>query len=256
MELRDKVVVVTGASSGFGEQIARRCVQQGARAVLAARSAERLAALAHELGAKRTLAVPTDVTDTAAVQQLAATTRAHFGPTDALVVNAGFGVLDPLAQARLTDLQAMIEVNLYGAVRSIQAFLPDMLQRRSGQIVLMASQAGLIATKNMGFYNATKHALVGLGRTLMLELAGTGVRCALICPGVAPTGFQQQADPTKFARITRLSACTSAQVADATVRAIARRTHGEVLVPGYARALTILANPIPSLTRLVLRLIG
>jgi short-subunit dehydrogenase len=256
--MQGNVVVITGASSGFGEQIARRCAAEGARVVLAARSAGRLAALANELDSsgERALAVPTDVASEDALAELAATTRARFGHADVLVVNAGFGVLDRLADAPLADLQEMIDVNVYGAVRSIQAFLPGMLARRGGQIVIMASLAGLVAAPNMAFYNASKHALVGLARTLMVELQGTGVRCALICPGVASTGFQQRADTAKYPRITRLTSCTSAQVADATVRAIARRTHGEVYVPWYGRALALAAQPIPGLTRLVLRLVG
>lgn len=258
MDLHDKVIVITGASSGFGEQIARRCAAAGARVVLAARSADRLARLADELGAEagRALAVPTDVTSDAGVAALVAATRAQFGRADVLVANAGFGVLDAVADARLPDLEEMVAVNLYGVVRTVQAFLPDMLARRSGQIVIMASLAGLISTQRMGFYSATKHALVALARALQLELPGTGVRCALICPGIASTGFQQRADEQKYARITRWVSCTSDQVAGATVRAIARRTHGEVLVPWYARALVILYTPIPWLSRLVIRMLG
>lgn len=258
MDLADKVIVITGASSGFGERIARRCSAAGARVVLAARSPEPLERLADELGARmgRALAVPTDVASDTAVRQLAEMTLAQFGRADVLVANAGFGVFDPIAQARLADLQEMIDVNLYGSVRCIQAFLPDMQRRRSGQILVMASLAGLIATQNMGFYNTSKHAMVGMARTLMLELPGSGVRCALICPGIATTGFQRRADEAKYARITRWVTCTSDQVADAAVRAIRRRTHGEVIVPWRARALTVLANPFPILTRLVIRLIG
>jgi short-subunit dehydrogenase len=258
VNLHDKVIVITGASSGFGEQIARRCAQQGARLVLAARTPGPLEQLAGELGARtgRALAVPTDVADDSAVQRLAQATYAHFGRADVLVANAGFGLLDPLAQARLADLQEMIDVNVYGTVRCIQAFLPAMLRSRSGQIVVMASLAGLIATQGMGFYNTSKHALVGMARTLLLELYGTGVRCALVCPGVANTGFQRRADAAMYARSTRLVTCTSTQVADATVRAIQRRTHGEVIVPRRARVLTTLSLPVPGLSRLVLRLLG
>jgi len=258
LDLRDKVIVITGASSGFGEQIARRCAQAGARVVLVARSADRLARLAGELGAGsgRALAITADVTSDADVARLVAETRARCGRADVVVANAGFGVMDAIADARLADLQEMVEVNLYGTVRVVQAFLPDMLRRRSGQIVMMSSLAGLIATQRMGFYAATKHALVGIGRSLMLELYGTGVRCALICPGVANTGFQRRADEQKYARITRWVSCDSAQVAAATVRAIQRRTHGEVLVPWHARALVILSSPIPFLTRLVIRALG
>ena len=258
VDLRDKIIVITGASSGFGEEIARRCAREGAKLVLAARSADRLAQLADELGARdgRALAIPADVASTADVERLAAATIERFGRADVLLANAGFGVLDPIASAPVEDLEEMLAVNVVGVTRTIKAFLPDMLRRRSGQIVIMSSLAGLIATKNMGFYNASKHALVGLARTLMLELHGSGVRCALICPGVAAAGFQQRADERKYARITRWAPSTSAQVAEATMRALRRNTHGEVLVPGYARILTALYGPIPALSRLVLRLIG
>lgn len=258
MNLRDKVVVITGASSGFGEQIARRCAAQGAKLVLVARSAEPLRRLADELGARagRALALPADVSDDAQMRAMAEAALAHFGHVDVVLANAGFGVLDRLAEAKLADLQEMVDVNLYGVVRTVQAFLPSMLRRRSGQVVIMASLAGLLITPQMGFYTSTKHALVGLARTLMVELAGTGVRCALICPGIASTGFQQRADAAKYARITRLSACTAEQVAAATMRAIERRTHGEVLVPWYMHLLVVAATPAPWLTRLIIRLIG
>jgi short-subunit dehydrogenase len=258
VDLRDKVVVITGASSGFGEQIARRCARRGAQVVLAARSVGPLEQLAQELRARggQALAVAADVTSDADVAQLAATTLDRFGRADVLVANAGFGVLDRIVDAPIEDLQEMIAINLIGTTRCVKAFLPGMLQRRSGQVVIMGSIAGLIATHNMGYYSASKFALVGLAQTLMIELGGSGVRCALICPGIAPTGFQQRADTALYPRITQLVTCTSQQVADATLRAIQRRTHGEVVVPWQGRALAILAHPIPILSRLVIRLVG
>jgi uncharacterized protein len=256
VKLRDKVIVITGASSGFGEAIARRCAEAGARVVLAARSADKLERLANALGEDRTLATPTDVTSDADVTRLVTATLERFGHVDVLVNSAGFGVLDRIVDAPLADLHEMTEVNLHGVARCTQAFLPHMLARRSGQIVIMASLAGLIATINMGFYNASKFALVGLGRTLMLELYGTGVRCALICPNVALTGFQRRADIHKYTRISRIAGwVTSEQVARATVRAIIRRTHGEVLLPRRAIPLVAVGAAFPGLSRLVLRLI-
>jgi short-subunit dehydrogenase len=259
MELREQVIVITGASSVFGEAIARHFAAGGARVVLAARSIERLERLAGELGASqgRALAVPTDVSSDADVAWLAQATLERFGRADVLVNNAGFGVLDRLTDATLADLQEMIDVNLYGTTRCTQVFLSHMLERRSGQIIVMASLAGLIATANMGFYSASKFALIGLGRTLMLELYGTGVRCALMCPNVALTGFQQRADIRKYSRVSRIAGwVTSDQVARATVRAIERRTHGEVIIPRRARPLLAIGAAFPSLARLVLRIIG
>jgi short-subunit dehydrogenase len=171
------------------------------------------------------------------------------------VANAGFGVLDRIADASLDDLREMLDANVVGAARCVKALLPDMLRRRSGQVVIMGSLAGLIATENMAFYSASKHALVGLARTLMLELHGTGVRCALICPGVAPTGFQQRADAAKYTRLARLFGCTSGQVADATVRVIQRRKQGEVIVPRYAW-ISALYDPVPGLARWIIRSLG
>ena len=258
MELRDRVIVITGASSGFGEAIARHCAKAGAIVVLAARSAAKLEQLADELGAGagRALAVPTDVSRAEDVARLAAVTLKRFGRADVLVNNAGFGVLDRFADARFADLREMIDVNLYGAVRCTQAFLPHMLRRRSGQIVIMASLAGLIASVNMSFYTASKFALVGLARTLMLELEGTGVRCALICPGVAATGFQNRADIRKYSRITRIVGVSTAQVARAAVRVIARNTYGEVILPWQARPLVAIGSAFPGLARMVLRIVG
>jgi short-subunit dehydrogenase len=255
VNLSDKVVVITGASSGFGELIARRCAQAGARVVLAARSAEPLERLAAALGPERALAAPTDISDAANVARLAEATLARFGRADVLVNNAGFGVLDRVEEADVADLQQMLEVNLVGAVRCTQAFLPHMRAQRRGQIVMMASIAGVISTMNLGFYSATKHALASLSRTLMLELAGSGVRCALICPGIAPTGFQRHSGFDKYARIARWADTTPEHVADATVRAIVRRTHGEVYAPWYGRLLAVAAFPLPGATRLVMRLV-
>lgn len=256
MALQNQVVVVTGASSGFGEAIARRAAARGAQVVLVARSAGALERLAGEIGRDRALALPADVTSDADVAALARTVIERFGRADALVNNAGIGIMDSFAAAGLADLQEMVDINLYGAVRCTQAFLPHMLARRQGQIIMMSSLGGLIATSNMAFYCATKFALVGMSRSLMLELAGSGVRCALICPGVAKTGFFRRADVGKYARSTLLATTSAEAVAAATVRAIERRAQGEVIVPWYGRPLARAANALPGLSRLVLRLLG
>jgi short-subunit dehydrogenase len=255
--MHDRVIVITGASSGFGALIARRCAARGARVVLAARTTQQLGQLASELGgATRALAVPADVTRDEDVQQLRAAALAHFGRVDVLVNNAGFGIFDPIASAPPDDLERMLAVNLHGALRCTQMFLPELRAHGAGQIVMMASLGGLVAAPNMGYYCATKFALVGLTRTLMLELDGGPVRCALICPGVAATGFQRHADWSKYPRISRLSTVSADAVAAATLRAIARRTHGEVVIPWYGRILAVAAVALPGLARWITRRIG
>ena len=127
-----RVVVITGASSGFGADIARQAVAQGARVVLAARSTDKLNALVAELGgADHAIAVTADVTSDSDVAHLVATANA-FGTVDTLINNAGFGFIDPIVDAPLSDLQRIMDVNVYGAVRCTKAFLPGLIQRGQG----------------------------------------------------------------------------------------------------------------------------
>jgi short-subunit dehydrogenase len=256
MNLHHKVIVITGASSGFGELIARRCAAAGADLVLAARSADKLQQLATELRPARALPVPTDIADEQQVQHLVQATMATFGHVDVLINNAGFGVFDLVDDGAITDLEAMLAVNVVGAVRCTQAFLPHMQARRRGQIIMMASQASFVVTPKMGFYAASKHALIGISRALMMELHGSGIVCTAICPGEAPTGFQRYADVNKYARVTLWSKTTAEEVANVTMQAIQKPINGEVVVPGWAMPLMRIANTFPAITRFIIRLLG
>jgi short-subunit dehydrogenase len=256
MSLIGKVVVITGASSGFGADIARRAVAAGARVVLAARSTDKLNALVAELGgAEKALAVTADVTSDADVAQLVSAAEA-FGPVDIVINNAGFGFIDTFVDAPLTDLQRMMDVNVYGAVRCTKAFLPHFLARKQGKIIMMASIAGLAAARNMAFYCASKFALVAISRTLQQELSGTGVFCSVICPGVAQTGFQQNAPNEKYPRAAALSTCTSAQVADTVIDVMQQRRMGEVIVPWHSTLLMRFGAAFPGVARAIMNMIG
>lgn len=256
MSLVGQVVVITGASSGFGADIARRAVAAGARVVLAARSTDKLNALVEELGgAEKAIAVTADVTSDDDVARLVSEAEA-FGPVDILINNAGFGFIDTFVDAPLADLQRMMDVNVYGAVRCTKAFLPHFFARKKGNILMMASIAGLAAARNMAFYCASKFALVAISRTLQQELSGTGVFCSVICPGVAQTGFQQNAPNEKYPRAAALSRCTSAQVADTVIEAMQRRRMGEIIVPWHSTLLMRFGAAFPGVARAIMNLIG
>ena len=254
--LANRVIVITGASSGFGADIARKAVAQGAKVVLAARSTDKLQVLVNELGgAQHALAVTADVTSDADVAHLLSAAQS-FGTVDTLINNAGFGYMDPLLDAPLQDLQSIMDVNVYGAVRCTRAFLPHMLAQKRGHVVMMASMAGLVAARNMAYYSASKFALVAIGRTLQQELNRTGVTCSIICPGVAQTGFQQNAPNEKYPRAAALSTCTSDQVADAVLRSVARPRNHEVIVPASSALLARFSAAFPGLSRSIMNLIG
>ena len=247
MKLARKVAIVTGASEGIGAALARLFVREGARVVLAARQEEKLRALAAELGLEQTLPVPTDVTDPAQVKRMIDRTVDRFGGLDILVNNAGVGLYSAVEEITQEKFRRMFEINFFGAVECTQAALPHLKQRR-GTVVQMSSVAGKFAFPYMGGYNATKFALNSLSTALRMELAGTGVRVVLVCPGPVATRFQENALrdgtslPDRFNR--RYGGVTAEKVARKTLKAIVGGKR-EVVVPGYYRLLIGFRNLFP-----------
>lgn len=249
MELSDRVAIVTGASAGIGQAIARRLAEEGAQVVLAARSEEKLKALAASLGEERALAVATDVTEPTEVERLVARTVEYFGGLDILVNNAGIGLYSPVAEMSQEKFRQLWEVNFFGAVECIQQALPH-LKRRRGVVVNISSVVGKIAFPYIAGYSATKFALSALSTALRMELVEAGVRVVVVCPGPVQTAFQRNALrdgqnlPPQFNRPYR--GVTAERVAGDTLRAIVREKR-EVVIPGYWRLLIGLRTLFPTM---------
>ncbi|HTS17275.1 MAG TPA: SDR family oxidoreductase [Verrucomicrobiae bacterium] len=186
-----RVVIVTGASSGIGRETALAFAGAGARVVLAARHASSLQEIvnAHPGWRDRLLVVPTDVTKDEDVQRLVATTVSTFGRIDILVNNAGIGMRATLADSPLDNVREIMDVNLYGPIRCIQAVLPQMRQQRSGQIVNVGSVLSMVIAPYNAVYCASKFALLALGDTLRIELHGTGIEVLSVLPSYTDTPF-------------------------------------------------------------------
>jgi NAD(P)-dependent dehydrogenase (short-subunit alcohol dehydrogenase family) len=184
--LRDRVVVVTGASQGIGREIALEFARGGARVVIAARSDELLAPVAESITAAggEALVVPTDVGDAAAVQGLCDTAQQWGGAVDVLVNNAGVaGATAVLWEQSQEDWESVMRVNLTGVFLCCRAFLPRMVERGSGSVVIIGSSTGKAPLFGRTPYASSKMALVGLVRTLAFEAGPHGVRVNLISPG-------------------------------------------------------------------------
>lgn len=187
MQIENAVVLVTGASSGIGEATARAAAGQGAHLVLAARRADRLAALAQELGGA--VAVPCDVTDPQQVDRLVRTAVEAFGRVDVLVNNAGQGLQASVEETDRADLRALLELNLVAPLALMQAVLPLMRARRAGSIVNVSSGTTFANAPGTGGYVASKIALERLSAIAREELAGTGVTVSTVIPFATSTEF-------------------------------------------------------------------
>jgi NADP-dependent 3-hydroxy acid dehydrogenase YdfG len=184
----DRVLVITGASSGIGAATARMAAASGWRLVLAARSLERLRALAEELGgSERALAVACDVSDWESQQDMARAARSSFGQIDAAFANAGFGGPRGFLNDTPEHWREMVLTNVLGAALTLRATIPALKESR-GHLLLTSSVAGRRAIPG-SLYSATKHAVTAIGEAARQDLHGTGIRVTLIEPGMVDTPF-------------------------------------------------------------------
>jgi len=196
-DLRGKVALVTGASSGIGEALTRALAGQGARVAIAARRGERIQALANVLRAAgaEVLAIPTDVTDEAAVQALISQTVAHFGGIDILIPNAGFGYRAPIVEGDTARWKTMLDTNVYGVLLTLHYGVPHIVARGGGgDVILLGSVAGRTITTRGAAYSASKAAVRAISEALRQEMSRKNVRVTLLEPGVVASEFQAVAD--------------------------------------------------------------
>jgi NADP-dependent 3-hydroxy acid dehydrogenase YdfG len=189
--IKGKVVVITGASSGLGAAAARRLAADGAKVVLGARRLDRLQALAAELNLPPEAAVETDVTDAAQVKALVEAAVELHGRIDVILNNAGLMPHSPLERGKIDDWDRMIDVNLKGVLYGIAAALPHMTRQKSGHIINVSSVAGHKVRQGSAVYAATKAAVRMLSEGLRLEVKPYNIRTTIISPGAVESELPQ-----------------------------------------------------------------
>ncbi len=228
------LALVTGASGGIGADLARELARDGHDLVLTARSIEPLKRLAEELrtvGAKVTV-LPSDLAAPGAAEALTRCVRDRELAIDVLVNNAGFGDARPFVEAEPGKLSGMLHLNVVALTELTRLFVPGMVERGRGKVLLVASTAAYQPDPGMAVYGATKAYVLSLGEALAYELAGTGVTVTTLCPGPVHTGFAAAAGAEGnfiFARGI-MPVMTPDTVAKAAYRALKKGRR--VVIPG------------------------
>ena len=232
--MTNPVALVSGASRGIGEAVARGLAARGHRVALAARDAVALERIAAEIGG---LAVPMDVCDAASVDAGVQRVRETLGPIGVLVPNAGIARSAPVHRTSDAEIDALLDVNYKGSFRLVRACLPDMLSAGWGRVVFVASNAGLMGYRYTAAYSASKHAVIGLMRSLAIEVAARGITSNAVCPGFVETDMAQDA-------IDRIVRSTGRSPEDARAELAALNPQRRLVqVDEVAAAVCYLASP-------------
>lgn len=244
--LKDKRILITGASGGLGERIAYYSAREGAEVILAARREERLDALKQRMSDELDAKCRTIVLDVSRTDEIEAVFQT-IGPIDILVNNAGFGIFEPALEASLEDMKSMFEVNVFGLIACTKMALPHMIAQNSGHIINIASQAGKIATPKSSFYAATKHAVLGYSNSLRMELSETGVYVTTVNPGPIKTEFFKRADQKgEYVKSVGKWMLDPDQVAGKIV-SIMMTNKREINLPGWMNGISKLYQLFPAL---------
>ena len=242
-KLRGKVVLITGASSGFGEAAARLFAQEGCRVVVAARRLDKLQQLAADIQNQggEAIAIPVDVNVSAEIEVMVQTALDFYGQIDILFNNAGYGSVDWFENLQPERyIETLIQVNLTGTILVTRAVIPHMLKRRTGHIINMSSVAGLIAAPLITTYSASKYGVRAFTDALRRELSPLGIRVSGIYPGPATTEFGKKLQRTRSReRVKKLKYphLTSEYVAGRVVE-IAKRPVRSLVIPWWFRIIT------------------
>jgi len=245
VDFKNKIVLITGASSGIGKQAAIEFAKKGANIILVARRKDKLELVAKELEKfhATTLVCQCDVSNKDQVKEMSKTVLEKFNSIDILINNAGFAIYGSVSDLSIDEIESQMETNYFGMIYCIKNFLPSMLEKKSGHIVNVASVAASFGLPGIASYCASKFAMLGFSEGLKHELNNTGVGITVVSPIMVRTNFF---DHSSFENMPKYSptSLSSKTVANAILKA-ANSPRLEIIVPSVVRIPVWLKNTFP-----------
>lgn len=260
MTYKNKVVWITGASSGIGESFAKAFYKEGAKLILSSRREEALLEVRNSLGADDSTCkiLPLDLADSNSLPGKAEEALALFGEIDVLLNNGGISQRSIFAESDMSTIRRLMEVNFFGSTELTRAVLPSMMERKSGHIIVISSLAGKFGTKFRSGYAASKHALHGMFDSIRQEMYEHNVAVTMVCPGPIKTNItinSLTADGSSFGEMGNLH--TKAMDADEMVSRIwnkIKRRKEEIYISGPLEMLALILKRVsPRLLNIVLK---
>jgi len=252
MDFKNKVVLITGASSGIGKETAKQFAIRGSHVILVARRKHRLEQIAKDLKKFNTsiLVCECDIANKVEVEKMSKIVLEKFDSIDILVNNAGFAIYGSVSDLTIEEIESQMQTNYFGMIYCIKNFLPSMIKKKSGHIVNVASVAASIGLPGIASYCASKFAMLGFSEGLYHELKGSGVGITVVSPIMVQTNFF---DHPSFKLMPKYSptSLSSKTVAKAIVKA-SSSPRFEVIVPSFVRVAVWLKHTIPYLINPIL----
>ena len=245
MDFKNKVVLITGASSGIGKQTAIEFAKLGSNIILVARRKDKLEQVENQLKQFHvtTLVCTCDISKKDQVQSMSKIVLEKFNSIDILVNNAGFAIYGSVSELSINEIESQMETNYFGTIYCIKFFLPSMLKKKSGHIVNVASVAASFGLPGIASYCASKFAMLGFSEGLKHELSGTGVGITVVSPIMVKTDFFEHPSFAKMPKYSPMS-LNSITVAKAIVKA-ANSSRLEIITPSVVRIVVWLKHTFP-----------
>jgi len=252
MDFKNKVVLITGASSGIGKETAKQFAIRGSHVILVARRKHRLEQIAKDLKKFNTsiLVCECDIANKVEVEKMSKIVLEKFDSIDILVNNAGFAIYGSVSDLTIEEIESQMQTNYFGMIYCIKNFLPSMIKKKSGHIVNVASVAASIGLPGIASYCASKFAMLGFSEGLKNELRGIGIGITVVSPIMVRTEFFNQPSFEKIPKYSPIS-ISDKTVAKAILRA-ANSPRLEIIVPATARGVIWIKNSFPYLINPIL----